>query len=170
MGAHTLQRQTAPTIGLRSGAPARWWPRVALVGLLLFQGVSAVGGGAAMILDPSGATLGWSTELLAATSFATYAWPGWMLALGLGVPALLLARGVARRPSWDRAAPIESVTGYHWSWIGSIGLGICLMGWIVGQVTLVDVRSFLQPVMFLVGAAITVTTQSSSVRDWLALD
>lgn len=163
MGTRALHTPTAASTTRR-----RLRSQHVLVGLLLFQGVSAVGGGTVLVLDPSGQTMGWTTDMLAGTSFATYLWPGWILAMGLGVPALALAWGVAMRPFWQDAEAIERVTGHHWSWIGSIMLGIGLMGWILGQVTLIDVRSFLQPVMFLVGAAITGTALLPSVRDSLA--
>lgn len=160
MGTRTQQSRTVHTV---TSTP-RPRARSVLIGLLLLQGVSAVGGGTVLVLDPSGATMGWTTDMLAGTSFEDYLWPGLILAMGLGVPALGLAWGVAQRPFWLAAEPIERVTGHHWSWIGSIVLGMGLMGWILGQVTLIDVRSFLQPVMFLVGAAITGTALLPSVR------
>lgn len=140
-----------------------------LTGILVFQGVGAIGGGAAFLADTSGGVAGMSTEVLARTPFATYLWPGLLLALGLGVPALVAAVGVHRRGCARIAAPLERVTGHHWSWAVSLALGVALMLWIVVQVLLIDERSAQQPTMFLVGAALAGLPLLPSVRRDLAV-
>lgn len=125
-----------------------------LTGVLAFQGISAVGGGVAFLADTSGAVAGMTTQVLARTPFTTYLWPGLLLALGLGVPPLVTAVGVHRRGRIRVAAPLERATGHHWSWVGSIAIGMALMLWIVVQVLLIDERSVLQPTMFLLGACL----------------
>jgi hypothetical protein len=139
-------------------------PTRALVGLLAFQGISAIGGGAAFLADTSGAVAGMGTEVLAGTPFTTYLWPGLLLSLGLGVPALVAAVGVHRRGRSRLAEPLERVTGYHWSWSVSLLLGLALMAWIVVQVLLITERSALQPTMFAVGAALVALTLLPAVR------
>jgi hypothetical protein len=136
----------------------------ALTALLAFQGISAIGGGAAFLADTSGAVAGMGTEVLAGTPFTTYLWPGLLLSLGLGVPALVAAVGVHRRGRSRLAEPLERVTGYHWSWSVSLLLGLALMAWIVVQVLLITERSALQPTMFAVGAALVALTLLPSVR------
>lgn len=141
----------------------------ALTGLLAFQGVSAVGGGAAFLADTSGAAAGMSTEVLTNTPFRTYLWPGLLLSLGLGVPALIAAVGVHRRGFARVAAPLERATGHHWSWSASLAIGVALMAWIVVQVLLIAERSALQPTMFAVGAALVGLTSMPAVRRDLAV-
>lgn len=137
----------------------------ALTVLLAFQGISAVGGGAAFLLDTSGSVAGMTTEVLAGTPFTTYLWPGLLLGLGLGVPALVAAVGVYRRRRWVGFARLERATGRHWSWSVALAIGIGLMLWIVVQLLLLDERTFLQPLMFAVGAALAVLTLLPSVRE-----
>lgn len=141
---------------------------VALVALLVFDGVGAVGGGAFLLADTSGGAIGWDTSMLARTPFTTYLWPGVILGLGLGVAALVLAYGVWSRPALAWLAPLEGVTGHHWSWSGSLGLGAGLVAWIVVQLVLLDVRTPLQPLMAAVGLAIVATAATPSVRRYLA--
>lgn len=140
-----------------------------LVGLLAFQGLSAIGGGAAFLADTSGAVAGMGTEVLAGTPFTTYLWPGLLLSLGLGVPALVAAVGVHRRVRARLAAPLERATGHHWSWSVSLAIGVALMAWIVVQVLLIPERSALQPTMFTVGAALVAVTLLPAVRHDLAV-
>lgn len=145
----------------------RPWTVGALTALLGFQGVSAVGGGVVLLVDTSGDTAGLDAELLAATPFTTFLWPALLLALGLGIPALVAAGGVYWRWSTRRAAALERATGHHWSWTISIVLGIALMVWIGVQVLLIDF-SWLQPVMFATGAGLTVLPLTGSARRDLA--
>ncbi len=56
--------------------------------LQAFIGVGAVAGGLALVLDPSGATLGVPLELLEETPFATYLVPGIVLVAVNGLGSL----------------------------------------------------------------------------------
>ncbi len=145
----------------------RPWPVRILIGLLVFQGVGAVGGGAVMMADPSGRAMGWDTGLLENAPFASFLWPGVILGLGLGMGSLVIAFGVLRRPQWRLLAFVERWTGQHWSWAGSIGLGIGLVAWIVVQLSVMEFRSFLQPFMFAVGAALVGVPLLAAVRRYL---
>ncbi len=142
--------------------PAVWL----LIGLLSFQGLAAVGGGAVMLADTSGGAAGLEPGLLARTPFTTYLWPGLLLSVGLGATALVLAIGLLRTPDWPGVHRLERATGHHWTWVGSIGLGVGLMAWIVVQVLLVE-GSWMQPVMFLVGATLTALPLLPSSRHHL---
>jgi hypothetical protein len=137
----------------------------ALTALLVFQGISAVGGGTAFLLDTSGGVAGMSPEVLSGTPFTTYLWPGLLLGAGLGIPALVAAVGVHRRGRSSVAAPLERATGHHWSWSVSLAIGIALMMWIAAQLLLLDERTFLQPLMFAVGAALTALALLPRVRE-----
>ncbi|MFU8839438.1 MAG: hypothetical protein ACNA8R_01795 [Nitriliruptoraceae bacterium] len=140
-----------------------------LTALLAFQGISAVGGGAAFLADTSGGFVGMGTEILAATPFTTFLWPGLLLSLGLGVPAMVAAVGVHRRGNLAVAAALERGTGHHWSWMVSLAIGVALMAWIVVQLLLITERTFLQPLMFIVGAGLVVLPLLPTVRHDLAV-
>lgn len=134
-----------------------------LVGLLLFVAVGALGGGGSMLLDTSGAGAGLDPALLAETPFTSYLWPGVLLTLGLGVTPLVIAVGLVRRRSSVTLAAVERRTGQHWSWLASVSFGVALMVWIAVQVALIDLH-WLQPLMFVTGAAVTALPLTSSVR------
>jgi hypothetical protein len=147
----------------------RPWSVKLLIGLLIFQGVGAIGGGSVMVVDPSGRGMGWDTGMLVDAPFTSFLWPGIILGVGLGLSALVVAFGVLRRPHVRSLGFLERRTRKHWSWAGSIGLGLSLMGWIVIQVNLITFRSFLQPLMFAVGAALLGIPLIPGVRRHLAI-
>ncbi len=57
----------------------------ALMGGVVFQGLSGVYGGGALVWDPTGALLQMSLELLSGAPFADYRIPGLILFMVLGV-------------------------------------------------------------------------------------
>jgi hypothetical protein len=132
-----------------------------LFGLLVFQGLSALAGGAMLFAQTAGAEIGLPNEWLARIPFASWFWPGVILGGGLGASALVLAHGVRRRPRWLWTEPAVSWTGHHWSWAGSLGLGAGLMTWIVVQLIPLPGWSLLQPLYFSVGALIVAFTLSA---------
>jgi hypothetical protein len=136
----------------------------ALFWVLVFQGVSAVAGGAMLLAGGELRDESFPTEWLDATPFATWFWPGIILGVGLGVSAFALAYGLARRPAWGPLAVLSRATGHHWSWVGSIGLGTGLMAWIVTQLFLIPGTTWLQPLYFAVGAAIVALALTRGVR------
>lgn len=87
-----MSAPTTPRVGGRSAATR------ALVGLLAFQGLGAIGGGVTFLVDTSGGAAGLRVGLLERTPFADFLWPGLLLTFGLGVPALVLALAITRRP------------------------------------------------------------------------
>lgn len=134
-----------------------------LAGTVLFQGVTGLVGGLLLMTTPG------DEEFLPEAyfdhiPFASWFWPGVILAGGLGITALLIAWGLLRTPTWDWAAPIERRTGHHWSWMAAIGLGIGLMAWIVVQLVLLPEWSWLQPLYLAVGAVIVTTALTPAVR------
>ena len=136
---------------------------LALVGLLGFHGIGAVGGGIMFLIDTSGGAAGLDPSLLARTPFDDFLWPGLLLSVGLGVPALVLVHGVLRRPRVAVLGWIEQLTSQHWAWAGSRLLGVALVVWIAVQVLLIE-ASLLQPLMLLIGAALVVLPATAGVR------
>lgn len=140
-----------------------------LLGLLLLHGVSAVGGGGVFLADPTGELAGMDTSMLTRTPFTTFRWPGALLAVGLGIPALVTAIGLSRRTVVRAAAPLERASGQHWSWAGSIVVGVTLVIWIVVQLWLLDERTVLQPLMLGIGLALAGLPLAPPVRSDLAV-
>ena len=133
------------------------------MGLLVFQALGAIGGGATFLVDTSGGAAGLHTEVLARTPFDDFLWPGLLLTVGLGVSALVLAFAIVRRPQVAALSWLERMTGQYWAWAGSVLLGVALMVWIVVQILLIE-SSWLQPVMFAVGAGLAALPLTAGAR------
>lgn len=124
----------------------------ALVGLLLFQGASGVGGGIALTLDATGTGIGLDPAWIAGSPFADYRIPGLFLLLVLGVGPLVATALVLRRSPW--------------AWSASLMVGLTLLAWLLVEVAVIGWQSDppLQLIYGIVGAAIVFLTLHPTVR------
>jgi len=88
--------------------------------LQVFIGLGAVGGGLALLLEPSGANLEIPLELLENSPFSTYLVPGIVLLTVNGLGSLVGAAASFMR--------------YRYAGETAIALGVCLVAWIILQV------------------------------------
>lgn len=88
--------------------------------LQVFIGLGAVGGGLALVLEPSGSSLGIPLEILDSSPFSTFLVPGIVLLIVNGFGSLVGAMASFKR--YWRAGEI------------AMGLGLFLAAWIVFQV------------------------------------
>ena len=151
----TTARAHGPVGDLATHRPFAVW---LLVGLVVVLSVSAIGGGIALLLDPSGRAAGLTPGLLSVAPVSTYLLPGLFLLLVFGGGGAAVAWGIAHQGDHDRVRDRR-----HWSWHGSVALGLTLMVWIAVQVVLIE-HLWLQPVMFGVGAALAGLPLLPSVR------
>lgn len=108
----------------------------ALGWLLGFLGVTALGGGIEMLLFPRGNQY-LPISLLDPVGFLdTFALPGIVLAGAFGVVPLVVLVGLVRRPQWAWLAPVERLTGRHWSWGGAAAVGVGFTTWMVTEIAL----------------------------------
>lgn len=94
-----------------------------LMGGLVFQGLSGVLGGGALVWDPTGALLQMPLELLSGAPFADYRIPGLILCTVLGVGPLIVGVGLWRQRVW--------------AWYGSVGVSGALIIWIAVEIWMV---------------------------------
>jgi hypothetical protein len=134
---------TAPSAHRRSAAVRT------LLALLLFQGLSGIAGGAALVAKPSGAVLRMPVSNLRDSPFHDFLVPGLILLLVLGVSPLLTLAGL-----WARQA---------WAWYSSFAVGCGLVIFEIVEVSVVGF-SFLQIVYGAVGVAIAAVTLLPTVR------
>lgn len=79
-------------------------------------GVSALVGGAMLVLDPSGRSLSIPISYLEGSPFPDYLVPGAILFVVFGIGSVVVLYGIAR---WR-----------DWAWFGALGLGTAQVVWI----------------------------------------
>ena len=111
-----------------------------LTGVLqLVIGIGAVPAGVALILDPSGSTIGMSLEMLAGSPFTDFLVPGAFLFMVNGIGSL--------------AGAVLSFRGHALAGKAAMGLGAFLVFWIIVQVwALGPPLHWLQVLYFVFGA------------------
>ena len=114
--------------------------RRTVVGLHLFNAVSAVGGGIALIVGG----LGVPTTLLRHTPFESFVVPGIFLAVIIGGSATIGATALIA--NWRQATAISAAAG------------AVMVGWIAGETVLVEGFSWLQGLYLLTGAIAVVAS------------
>jgi len=98
------------------------WVRLGLAAVNAFVAVTAIGGGVALATGLEGDRF--PLEMLRTTPFRSYVGPGLILAVVVGGSAAVAAAGVARTARWG--AVVSTLAG------------VVLMGWIVGEILLLD--------------------------------
>lgn len=105
--------------------------RNTLLFLLAFLGLSALGGGGALIISPSGELLGGlPLSILEKSPFHDFLIPGLILFLVLGVIPSLLVFALIRKPNSRLAEHFNFFKDMHWSWSFSIYIAYALIIWI----------------------------------------
>ncbi len=111
--------------------------------LVALQAVSGLGGGAVLVIDPSGGILGMPLSVLRRGPFVDFLVPGLILMLVLGVFPAAIALALWRRPPWRALTSIEGAFGEHWSWVGAGVVGVGLLVWLAVELWLVGPSSLL---------------------------
>lgn len=137
---------------------------IAVLVLLVFLGLTALGGGIEMILFPSGNQYVPGEWLEGIPWIESWLVPGLVLSIGFGLGSLFVGFGLLRRPRWRWISPISERTGHHWSWIGAIVLGAGLALWIVLEVLLVPERSVIEAVYGFIAFALIALALAPSAR------
>lgn len=140
----------------------------ALLGLLVFQGVSAIPAGLLLIVDPTGAKMHMPLSMLRDSPFRDFLIPGLILGVGLGLGAFLVAAGLFFLPALPLVERLSAFKGTHWSRWAAITFGLALMIWILVQVAIMGAGSWLQVLYFAVGLAVVGLAFTPSVRTYLA--
>jgi small-conductance mechanosensitive channel len=152
---------------VQSQVPISFW---LLLVLLAFLGIGALGGGAFLLIDPSGASMQWSLEALAGSPFQNYLIPGLLLFTVFGVGSLAVLVALLTRPDWSFPTSITQFTGKHWTWSATLAIGFGQIIWIITQILMVSISSWLQPVCAATGVLIVLLTLEPGLRKFLALE
>jgi hypothetical protein len=152
---------------VQSQTPISFW---LLLVLLAFLGVGALGGGAFLLIDPSGASMQWSLEALHGSPFQNYLIPGLLLFTVFGVGSVVVMVALLLRPKWSFATSLTQFTGKHWTWSAALAIGLGQIIWIIAQVLMVSISSWLQPVCAAIGVLIVLLTLEPGLQEFLALE
>lgn len=136
----------------RHSRPVSIW---LLEAAILLQGISGVGGGLGLVLDPSGDSLKIPLEWLEGSPFNSYLIPGVILFVVLGIYPLFTLYGVRRRLGW--------------AWLASVSVGAGLLIWIAVEILVIGYQPNppLQLIYGILGVLILAFALISSSRNYL---
>jgi hypothetical protein len=123
-----------------------------LIGLILFQGISGLFGGFALIIDQTGELLQMPLSMLEGSPFDTFLIPGIILLTVLGIFPMVVFYGL-----WKRS---------NWAWMGALRVSVALIIWIGVEIWMIGYHSEppLQLVYGLLGVILLILTFIPSVR------
>jgi hypothetical protein len=137
--------------------------------LMGFLAVSGLAGGGAFLIKPNGELLQMPLSLLEGSSFSDYLIPGIILFVILGCYPMILCYGLIKRPAWGFFKTMNLYKEHHWSWTGSLYMGIILILWIDFQILFIGYASILQTIYALLGVAIVICALLPSVQNYYYL-
>jgi hypothetical protein len=156
----------------RGVAPRRSRTATALGLITMFEGVTAIGGGIAFLVDTTGGVYTDDPAFLAileGTPIDTFLLPGLFLLTVVGLVPLASGLGILRPRSLPRLRWLEDRTGYHWPWAVTIGVGLALLAWMAVELVVMEEADLLHVVYGVWGVLLVVGPLLPSVRRWLAL-
>jgi hypothetical protein len=116
-----------------------------LISLLAFLGLGAMGGGAALIISPSGKLLGGlPLSILERSPFNNFLIPGIILFLILGLTPCLLIFALIKKSANKFAEYLNFYKDMYWAWSYSIYVAFALIIWIQVETIFVQGVSWLQ--------------------------
>ena len=116
-----------------------------LISLLIFLGLGALGGGALLIISPSGKLLGGlPLSILDHSPFHNFFVPGIILFLVLGLIPCLLAVALIKKPANKFAEHFNFFKDMYWGWSFSIYIAFALIIWIQVETIFIQGVGWLQ--------------------------
>jgi len=138
-----------------------------LLTLLAFLGLSAIGGGGALIISPSGKLLGGlPLSILERSPFNNFLVPGIILFVILGLVPCLLVFALIKKPESKLAEHFNFFKDMYWAWSFSIYVAFALIIWIQVETIYVQGVGWLQTFYLFYAIPIIFTALLSQVRDF----
>ncbi|MEO6851160.1 MAG: hypothetical protein ABI203_01180 [Mucilaginibacter sp.] len=110
-----------------------------LIGLLAILGLSALGGGGALILSPSGKLIGGlPLAMLQNSPFTDFFVPGIILFMVLGVAPLSLIISLLKKNELKFFDWVNCFNDMHWAWTFSIYIAFALIIWIQTEMLMIS--------------------------------
>jgi len=98
--------------------------------VLGFLALGAIGGGAVLMISPTGEMMGLPLSSFKNMPFNSYLIPGIILFSVLGISPLVLIIALLKKPKSRIAGLFNIFKDMHWSWTFSIYIAFTLIGWI----------------------------------------
>ena len=141
------------------------WARNLLISLLLFLGVGALGGGAFLIISPSGKLIGGlPLSILEHSQFSNFLIHGIILFLVLGLCPCLVTIALIKKPESNLAEKFNFFADMHWAWTFSIYIAFALIIWIQVETIFVQSVGWLQTFYMLYAIPIILVALLPKVR------
>ncbi len=136
-----------------------------LIALLAFLGLGAMGGGAVLIVSPSGKLMGMPLSILNPSPFSDFLIPGIILFLVLGVVPLLLIVALLKKPTSKLAEYFNYYADIHWAWTYTIYIAFVLIFWIQIEMVLLNAVSWLHTFYMLLAVVIIFVALLPQIRN-----
>ena len=134
--------------------------------LLAFLGLSAIGGGGALIISPSGKLLGGlPLSILERSPFNDFLVPGIILFVILGIIPSLLVLALLKKPSSVFAERFNFFKDMHWAWAFSIYVAFALIIWIQVETIFIQGVGWLQTFYMLYAIPLILVALLPQVRN-----
>jgi hypothetical protein len=135
--------------------------------LLAFLGISAIGGGGALIISPSGRLLGGlPLSILKNSPFDDFLFPGIILFLVIGVFPCLAVVSLMKNPNFNWAESLNFFKDMHWAWSFSIYIAFALIIWIQAEMYFMQAVVWLHCFYMLEALLIIFVALLPEVRDF----
>lgn len=140
--------------------------RNAHLSLLSFLGLSAIGGGGALIISPSGKLLGGlPLSILERSPFNDFLIPGIILSVVLGIIPSLLVVALLKKTSSVLAERFNFFQDMHWAWTFSIYVAFALIIWIQVETIYIQGVGWLQTFYILYAIPLILVALLPQVRN-----
>ncbi len=134
--------------------------------LLAFLGLSAIGGGGALIISPSGKLLGGlPLSILERSPFNDFLVPGIILFVVLGIIPSLLVLALLKKPNSLFAERFNFFKDMHWAWTFSIYVAFALIIWIQVETIYIQGVGWLQTFYMLYAIPLILVALLPQVRN-----
>ena len=143
---------------------SKTFPLIFLVVLMIFQAVSAIGGGLALVISPSGKLMQMPLSMLKHSPFPNFLIPGLFLLIVLGLLPAYAAYALSRKPNCRLCERLNPDKKVHWAWSLAFFIGIVLILWIDLEVMFLRAVDILHLIYALLGVAIVVLTVWPTTR------
>ena len=147
------------------GMFAKTVPNIHLI-LLAFLGISAIAGGGALMISPSGKLLGGlPLSILHRSPFSNFLIPGLILFLVLGLWPAFVIFALIKRPISKLGERINIFNDMYWAWSFSIYIAFALIVWIQIETIFIQGVGWLQTFYMFYSIPLIVVALLPSVRN-----